>query len=175
MIPKIEKKFTRLNEKLNTVFNYLDGLTDEQRKQSPKGAWSAVQILRHLQMSESGTASYLRKKVQTNPADVPSAGIAGKLRSFLLSRALKNYGKKFKAPRVIGEMEENPNYVDVKNEYKKTRDELRGLLSGFDQKGAGKAYFKHPVAGKINIHQTLTFLENHFDRHIEQIKERSKV
>lgn len=174
MIPKIEKKFNQLNEKLNAVLEYMDSLPEEKLVQKPEGAWSAVQILRHLQMAETGTVAYLQKKVQAPPAEVSSAGFAGRVRSFLLSRALRNYRTKFKAPPVIGEVEENPNYSEVKDAYKKARADLEAILDQFDAKMAGKAYFKHPVAGKINIHQTLVFLQDHLNRHADQIKERSK-
>ncbi len=174
MIPKLEKKFTVLSGKLTDILAYMDELPDEKRHQKPEGSWSAVQVLRHLQLSENGTVTYLRKKVQAPPEEVSSAGFAGKVRSFLLSRALRNYGKKFKAPAVIGDVEASPDYIEVKKAYLKAREELKEILNRFDPQMAGKAYFKHPLAGKINIYQTLVFLEDHLERHIEQIKERSK-
>ena len=173
MISKLQNKFDGLNKSLEQTLDYMDSLSDEKLNQNPPDAWSAVQILQHLMESEKGTTTYLSKKVLSAKSEVQTGGLGSKIRSFLLSRALRNYNKKFKVPSALKGMVENPDYTEVKTEYLETRKKMALILEKFDKDMLGKAYFKHPRAGRITIVQTLGFLKDHFDRHEKQIKERS--
>jgi len=70
-------------------------------------------------------------------------------------------------------MVEKPDFTEVKAEYLEIRKKMGLILEKFDKDMLGKAYFKHPRAGRITIMQTLGFLKDHFDRHAKQILERS--
>lgn len=169
MINSIKDRLDKLDSELEEVIQKMKD-SSKSLHNKPKEKWSPVQVLNHLCTSEQGTVNYLKKKVQSK--DVPSSGIRCFFASRLLSRALKNRKKKYRAPKVLGEMPDKPDFEKVQDEYLKVRKELRSVLDRFDKKKARKAYFKHPIAGKLNIYQTLSFLENHFERHKEQIYER---
>lgn len=169
MIRSINERLNNLDSELNEVIKQLDSRVDQVHK-SPQGKWSPAQILHHLYTSEYGTVTYLKKKVEST--EVASAGIRGFIASFLLKRALRNQKTKFKAPEVLGEMPDKPEFEKLRNNYLNLRKELRSVLDRFDKRMAKKAYFKHPVVGRMNIYQTLSFLEEHFDRHKKQIYER---
>ena len=173
MLSTLQKKYNALNSSLNKILEYTDNLPKDKLNQSPEGEWNASQILYHLKEAERGTLAYLSKKIQAPVSEVESGGLSAKIRAFFLSRALRNRKKKFKVPSVFKEMPENLNYEDTRSEYLDTRRNLGILLEKFDKKMIGKAYFKHPRAGKITIIQTLEFLKDHFDRHADQIRERS--
>lgn len=174
MLLKLQKPYNELEAELRELYAYMDSLPEERRQKSPEGAWSAVEILYHLKESEKGTAAYLAKKIQAPKSEVPKGGLASKLRSYLLSKNLRNYTKKFKAPSVFKDMPRDLNYSEVRAEYLQAREELKNILEEFEVDMLGKSYFKHPVAGRITIIQTMNFLKDHFERHVEQIKERSE-
>lgn len=173
MQPKLEKKFTALNGELQRVLKKTDALSNSALHQKPDGAWSPAQILYHLLLSEKGTVGYLNKKLDGNQS-IPNSGLGAKLRAFVLRKALRNHGKKFRAPSMVANIPEQPDYNVVKTEYLKVRDEMREALEKFDEKMIGKAYFKHPRAGRLNILQTVDFLQDHLERHAAQIAERTR-
>ncbi len=174
MLPKLKVQFDRMSEQLDASINYLEQLPEERIHAAGNAEWSATQILYHLLMSETGTVNYLKKKMQAPPEEVSKGGIMSMIRSMLLRRALRNYNKKFKAPKVAAEVPPRPDYNATRDAYLSIRKELKVLLERFDKDMGAKAYFKHPRAGRLTIGQTLDFLEDHFQRHYEQMKERSK-
>jgi len=169
MIKSIEIRIDKLDAELDEVIQKMRA-SSASLHHKPEEKWSPSQVLNHLYTSEFGTVNYLKKKIHSN--DIPSSGIRGFIASKILSSALKNQKKKYKAPKVLGEMPDKPDFESIQEEYLKVRKELRSVLGEFDKSMARKAYFKHPVAGRLNIYQTLSFLENHFKRHQEQIYER---
>lgn len=173
MLGKLQKEYDSLNNLLERTLDFASNLSNEKLHQSPKGAWSAAQIIYHLKESEKGTLLYLDKKILTPKGEVPKGGLSSKIRAFMLSRALRNYTKKFKVPSVLSDVPEKPNFTEVKSEYWEIRKKMGLLLETFDKDMLGRAYFNHPRAGRITILQTLEFLNDHLERHEEQIIERS--
>lgn len=173
MLPEIKQRWDRMDGPFRETIHYVQGLSEQKQHQSPAGEWSAVQILHHLHISEKGTTAYLFKKLQTPPEDVEKAGIKGIIRSFLLRRALRNMKKKFRAPKVLGEMPDKPDFEEVKAGLEKNRKALKSILETVSKTQVSRAYFKHPRAGRIDIVQTLDFLDDHFNRHAAQIRQRS--
>ena len=173
MLSKLQVAFDSLNNSLQDTLNYMDNLPVEKLKSGNPGEWNATQILCHLKDAEKGTLAYLSKKIQTPLAEVPGGGLGSKIRFMMLSRALQNYERKFKVPSGLDTVPENPDYAEVREEYLEVRKKFGLLLDAFDRKMMNKAYFKHPRAGRITILQTMGFLKDHFDRHMDQIIERS--
>ncbi len=167
-----------IGRRLENLDSELEGVIEELTKNlgkihlAPEGKWTPAQIVFHLYTSEVGTVNDLKKKIEST--DVPSPGFRGFIASILLKRALRNQKKKYQAPKVLGEMPDKPEFEKLQSDYLNLRKELRSVLGKFDNQMARKAYFKHPVAGRMNIYQTLSFLEEHFDRHKKQIYERLK-
>jgi hypothetical protein len=174
MLPRFEKKLNSMDQSLAQMIAFLDQLNADQLHNKPNGKWSAAQVFEHLNDSEKGTTDYLNKKLQAPPGDVPSGGIRAAIRSMVLRRALRSRKNQFKAPKILSEISENPDYTVLKESYLNTRKEMRNILSGIDSKRSSKEYFKHPRAGRLNIGQTLGFLKDHFDRHFDQIRARTK-
>lgn len=174
MLPKFEKRLNSMDQSLTEMIAFLDQLNSDQLHHKPEGKWSAAQVFQHLHDSEKGTLGYLQKKLQAPPSEVSSGGIGAAIRSMLLRRALRSRKNRFRAPKVLSEIPETPNYFDLKQSYLDTRKDLRKLLSEIDMNRSTKEYFKHPRAGRLTIGQTIGFLEDHFDRHFDQVKARTK-
>jgi hypothetical protein len=173
MLRPIKQRFDQLEHVLHEAGAFLMGLSAEKAHAHPPDAWSAAQILYHLYMSESGTVTYIRKKLEHPPKTHQRTGMMGTIRGVLLRRALRNLSKKYKAPAVVAEVPEAPNVKETLAAFAKLRRQLGAMLETFDSDMAARAYFKHPVAGKINILHTLDFMVAHFERHTLQMKERS--
>ena len=174
MLSQLEKKLNGLDHSLEEMIAFLDGLDTEQLHRKPNNKWSAAQVFEHLHDSEKGTMAYLKKKLQAPPSEVPSGGIKAFISSIILKRALRSRKNQFRVPKVLSDISEKPDYTELKKSYLDTRKEMRKLLSTIDSKHSKKAYFKHPRAGRLTVGQTLGFLEDHFDRHFDQIKARTK-
>jgi hypothetical protein len=174
MIGKLQKKYDALEKSLTDVIKHLDSLSEDERTSSEEGVWSPVEVLYHLWQSETGTCRYLEKKLQAAPTEVEKAGISSLIRSNLLNQALRNKKKKYKVPKVLDEMPEKIDFEELKNSFTETRSHLKNILERFDENMSKRAYFKHPRAGRLNISQAMDFLMIHFDRHVDQIKERTK-
>lgn len=175
MLAELESKFQELERKLTDTLAYMDQCSASELDNKSEGQWSAVDILFHLSKSEIGSTLYLQKKMRANKEDVPNGGLGAKLRSKLLLTALKNEKRKYKAPKVIADMSNVPDYTSIKRDILNNRKALATVLGQFDATMSKKNYFKHPFAGRMNIFQTMDFLNMHFARHAVQIRERSKA
>lgn len=173
MLSKLQIEFDSLNHSLNQMLTYMDNLSIEKLYASNPEEWSAAQILYHLKDAEKGTLAYLTKKLETPKSEIPRGGLSSKIRSIFLGRALRNYERKFKAPAMLSDIPQKPEYKSLREEYLEVRKNFGLLLEKFDKEMVKKAYFKHPRAGRITILQTMEFLKDHSDRHMEQIIERS--
>ncbi|MEM9052714.1 MAG: DinB family protein [Bacteroidota bacterium] len=175
MQPKLKAKMDHMDHRLSKMIEVLDGLNEEQLHHKPGGQWSPAQIFQHLLDSEVGTTNYLKKKLNAKPEDVPRGGISALVRYRVLARYIKNTKKKYRAPKVLADIPENPDYPLARARYQETRATLRSLLEPLTKNQVGRAYFKHPRAGRMNILHTLGFLELHLERHFKQIHERIKT
>ena len=173
MLSNIQKEFESLNNLLDRVLTFAGNLPEAKLHQSPEGAWSAAQIIFHLKETERLSLGMLHKQIQKPASEIEKGGIKSSIRSFMLSRALRNYKTKFRAPAVLGDIPAKPNFTEVRKEYLEVRRQLGSLLEQFDKEMVKRAYFKHPVAGRITILQTLEFLKDHLERHEDQMIERS--
>jgi len=174
MLSQFEKKLNDLDQSLDEMISFLDGLDTEQLHLKPNNKWSAAQVFEHLHDSEKGTTEYLKKKLQAPPSEVPSGGIKAFISSIVLKRALRSRKNQFRVPKVLSDISEKPDYGKLKDSYLATRKDMRQLVSTIGSRNSKKAYFNHPRAGRLTIGQTLGFLKDHFDRHFDQIKERTK-
>ena len=52
------------------------------------------------------------------------------------------------------------------------RSSLKEYIDKFPKEYLDKEIFKHPIAGWLNLLQTINFLQNHFDHHKLQILKR---
>lgn len=141
---------------------------DRARLQPAPGKWSAVQIVVHLATAEYSSLKYIRKKIQT-PDAVPPAGAMSALRTLALVVALGSPFR-FKAPEVISAEPDNPEPEEALKAWSGVRVELRELLESLPEDVMGRALFKHPVAGRMNMSQTIDFMMAHMKRHGRQMQ-----
>jgi|TARA_B110000240_G_scaffold44271_1_gene49938 uncharacterized damage-inducible protein DinB len=161
-------KYIELSEIKNRILNNLVDYTAEELNFKPsENEWSISQVVEHLIESEAGVNKYINFKLK-NIEEQPKAGIRSFLNSKVLNKKLKS-NEKFKVPTVLSEPELGNDYSDLKEKWDNSRMFLIKTVETFPKGKIKKAIFNHPVAGLLNMHQTMLFLINHLDHHIPQI------
>lgn len=165
----LQKQFETLEAQRNNLLQSLNGLSQEQLLKSPAGKWSLAQVFSHLITSEQLSVGYLNKKLQ-GIDEVGNTGVAEELKMLVLIVS-QRLPLKFKAPKVV--VENTPTYKtlpEIEQAWQKTREELKATLARFRDDQLNKKIYKHPVAGRLNIKQTLRFFQEHTIHHTPQIK-----
>ena len=170
MIVPIEKQFNKIEEQRRLLLDEIARLSHEQQnfKPSPE-AWSILQVVNHLLYAEANSVKYLQKKMQ-GVSSVPKGGVLSGVRSFALNVALR-LPVKYKAPKfALPVQEEVYVFENIREQWNEVRDEFRKILDQIDADTDEKLIFKHPVAGRLNIYQTLSFLHEHIEHHFKQVE-----
>jgi hypothetical protein len=132
------------------------------------GRWSALQVLHHVVESEAATLGYIRKKMQAG-ASLPRAGLGSHLRRAVVQLGLV-LPLRFRAPAVAAVV---PNVIDpaaLRARWDGVRADWRHLLGALPANLEGRLVFRHPVAGRMGLADTLAVLQSHLDHHIPQVE-----
>jgi hypothetical protein len=163
-----EKIFTQLEAKKQRLFNELASYSQETLLlPEKKGAWSVLECLHHLYITEWGTYTYIRKKTQ-KPELIPTTTTSAALKLLAL-RYTFGTPIKFKAPAVLPKTPADATLDSVNKDWSEVRMSLSALMHELPEDLQEKGIFKHPLAGRINMTQTLDFINFHFDRHERQV------
>lgn len=132
------------------------------------GGWSVSQVLAHVILAERLSLGYLRKKIQ-KPESIPRSGMAGAFKSRALALFLR-LPFKVSAPARSAEVPDAAELSDLTRDWIEVRSGWQDFLKDYPIELANKAIYKHPVAGRLNLEQTLRFLIEHLSRHTRQIE-----
>jgi hypothetical protein len=170
MQAELYKAYQKLEGLKSAAFSHFSGYTDEQlNTPSVPGKWGALQHIAHILSSERMSLKYMKKKIQ-GLNDAGKSGLSERFRAWLLVMALKS-NLKFKAPDVLEEPENHYNLQELFDLWTRERAEFEAFLNTLNDEAAHARIFKHPVAGKMNPIQALTFMGVHLERHLNQAKE----
>lgn len=136
-------------------------------RQPAAGGWSAAQVLFHVVEAERLSLAYLLKKTQ-KPELIPSSGVFSAVKSRALSLFLK-LPLRVSAPARTADVPDSIEMAVLERDWDEVRSGWREFLEQFPSELSGKAIYKHPVAGRLNLEQTLRFLVDHLERHLGQI------
>lgn len=170
MIVPVEKQFNLIEGQRNELLGQVSRLSHQQQnfKPSPK-EWSILQVLNHLVYAETNTVKYMTKKIQ-GIATAEKSGAYAKFRLLTLNMFLRS-PLKFKAPKAALPVQEDVYVFDnVKKQWDDVRLQFKKILDQLGNADADKLIFKHPISGKFNIYQTMSFLQEHIEHHRKQIK-----
>jgi uncharacterized damage-inducible protein DinB len=165
----LKTQFDALEKSRLALFDGLKKYSDAQlNKQPAPGKWSVVQIMDHLMMSEGASLAYLKKKT-LDTSRSKHAGFAGKRR--LLTLKLIFYSPlAFNAPSVLDPPAVFTTLLNTDAKWRTLRAETYELLGKLNEEELQKELWLHPMAGKMNIYQMLSFYNIHFERHRKQIE-----
>lgn len=169
MIAKNEKLFQQLEAKKQRLFKELESYSQETLDLPEKeGAWSVIECMHHLYITEWGTEMYIRKKTQ-KPELIPATTAITSLKLLLLKYS---FGTpiKFKAPSILPKPPAGTTLDQIDQDWAKARLSFHDLMLELDEDLQQKGIFKHPIAGRLSMSQTLAFFDFHFDRHEGQVR-----
>ena len=132
------------------------------------GRWSALQVLHHVVESEAAMLGYVRKKMQAG-ASLPRAGLGSRLRRLALQAGLAS-PLRFKAPRVAASVPDAVEPAALRARWDEVRAGWRALVETFPPDLEGRLVFRHPVAGRMGLADTLAVLQAHLDHHVPQVE-----
>lgn len=164
----LQQLFENLETQRTSLLNEIK-LSPEKLNNHVPGKWSTNQILSHLITAEQLSINYMNKKmpgIQT----FEDSGLWEEIKTLTL-KVSQRLPLKFKAPKLV--VENTPTFESVEQIEKawdKTRNELKELLDRITDDQIRRKIYKHPIAGKLNIHQALRFFGEHIIHHQPQIK-----
>ncbi len=132
------------------------------------GRWSALQVLHHLVESEAATLGYVRKKMQAGTS-LPPAGLGSRLRRTAVEVGLA-LPLRFRAPAVAASVPDVVELAALRSRWDEVRASWRDLVEAFPADLEGRLVFRHPVAGRMSLADTLAVLQAHLDHHVPQVE-----
>ena len=167
---KLEYKLSQLIKSQKQLLNQVEGLTPAEINYQPeKDQWSVGQVLYHLYLVERLTLDYMKEK-RLEIDSLAKTGLKESWRTFLMKISLK-LPIKFKAPTSV--KENIPHKIDLEKlsqDWAITHEGYNAFIDEFPANAYHSKIFRHPRIGKINLNQTLSFIQDHFDHHLPQVK-----
>ncbi|ARS35361.1 DinB family protein [Pontibacter actiniarum] len=164
MNPQLENKYLRLEASRNRLLDELEALDEQQLNTAPaEGKWSINQHVAHLVLVDEQTLSYIQHKLQQQDTLEPST-FSCAVKAFILKLALIS-GRKYKAPAPVATVPDYAQLQHLRQQWDAVRFNLEDVLTELPPNLVDKCLFKHPYVGPLNMLQTLSFLQDHFDHH----------
>jgi hypothetical protein len=164
-LTKFQKLFQKNIETRKDYFKVLDALDPNLLYVQRNNRWSAMQICEHMLRIEQGTYSNI--KTHWNKQNFLP------LKSYFMGRVLiKAFQteKKFQVPAIDSIIPSNSlSLDDLKSEWEACHNNWNDFL-GEKQKTSFRIAFRHPVAGFLNMEQTIKQMDAHARRHLRQLK-----
>ncbi|MBC8172393.1 MAG: DinB family protein [Chitinophagales bacterium] len=173
MQKQFENKLQVLKHDFDKLIVTVESLSHENLNMPMRqGKWSIAQTIYHVNLSFAGTIAYISKKIQY-PDSLEEKKIAAWFRSVWLTMVLRS-AFKVKAPEGVNKVPENISFHELKNQWNMHYRNLEILLENFPPALTNKNVFKNPLAGRITMYQTLSFLHEHTLHHIRQVEQYMK-
>lgn len=146
----------------------------ESALQGSKAEWGGLQVVEHLMRSEAGTQTYLLKKSQANPQELPIADMDSDERGTKLMAALASDAQ-WKDPTPGAMLSPEPSFrTDVQVELDRWQQALEKAYAALDEAFTDEMWWKvqvfnHPIAGRLSLQDTLGFGVVHVRHHLHQL------
>jgi hypothetical protein len=167
------KAYDALEQSRHKLLQEVAQLSSEQYRKEPNGKWSAAQIVTHIIASEKLALLYMKKK-SMGMASLENSGFLEPIKLTLL-KISQRLPIRYKAPSEIIKHTPEAMPLDAAiKDWDNLRTKLRAFLESIDDANVKKKIFKHPIAGRFNAIQGITFLREHLLHHLPQIKRHLK-
>lgn len=169
MNPTLLRTYRAYEEKRKMLMALLSSVPDEKFHYRPPGKWSVSQILSHLIQAEKASLDYMKKK----SLGIEQAGNTGKIEAlkFFLLKISQRLPLKYKAPDILGK-NDPPSLPlkEIEKNWALLREDLRAFLEMFGEAQLRRKVYRHVIAGRLNVLQSIEFFDEHLDHHLPQIK-----
>jgi uncharacterized damage-inducible protein DinB len=166
---KVSYIFDRAEKDRLRILELIATADEEKLSHHPSGKWSINQILSHLITAERLSLLYMKKK-SLGIHQVNVSGLWEEIK-FALLKISQRVPIRYKAPAVLAQNKpEKLSYSEIVAQWTEVRNELKAFLQQLDAIGLQKKIYKHPVAGRLNVLHAVSFLREHANHHLPQIK-----
>jgi hypothetical protein len=167
---KLQQLYDRLEVDRKILLAKVELVPDEKINRQPApGKWSLGEVLSHIVASERGSTGYMKKK-SLGIDQVDNSGIVESLKIGLLIASQRLPFLKFKAPKIL--LDHTPQLHSAETiirQWDKARTDLKTFLEAVEDKNLRKKIYKHPIAGRLDVVQAITFYREHIIHHSPQI------
>ena len=165
----IKHEEAKLRSAYSSFLEQLEGF-DNHRLYTPMepDKCNAVQTLAHVNKATLLSLSYALKKLD-GTKELTTTRLSNKIKQFLLLRALRS-DKKYKAPAAVAEFASDIPIVELRNEVESIFRELYTLKALWSEELLGKAVYRHPIAGPLDLRGFYSFLLEHLLHHRRQVE-----
>lgn len=171
MDPKLKYAFDQFEASRLDLFAYVDTIPEEKLHfKKSEDVWSPIQIMNHVADAEESSVKYMNKKLK-HTTTWNESGWKASMRYALLKLSFY-LPFKYKAPSVLKAPDNHLSLQETKDNWEKIRADMSLLLESLNEKQVKAELFKHPIVGRMNIYQALSFMHAHLDRHKAQVKSR---
>lgn len=165
----VKAAWLKMEEAKVLFLSMLSNWPTDRLMATPGEGWSALQIVEHLIMSENGTLEYLRRKSQAPATELEPAGEQEAEVSRKLNLALKS-DHRWEAPPVLAPPRGDQSLEHLVEQWSVLRSQWKRFLDELAPDYYDKKMFRHPLAGRLNLEQTLSFVEHHIRHHVHQLR-----
>jgi uncharacterized damage-inducible protein DinB len=160
--------FEKMEAERTELLGGLKNHSEETLTKKPAAdAWSVTEVILHLSKAEEGALKYMQVKLKHGGHR--KASFAASLKQRFLNLAI-TLPFKYKAPNVIKLDEGSTSFGEAVENWNAIRLELKSEYQSVEESLIDHELFKHPVAGKLSIMQSVKFMRQHVLRHSGQIE-----
>ena len=160
--------FEKIETERKHLYDRLQSYDEVVLHTKPKPeAWSVIEVIEHLIAAEQASLQYLRKKIQ-NLNSAKKSTLKEQFRAIAL-RFILAIPIKFKAPNITTPLTNTASLANTQARWDAIRTDLYTLWNSLPEEVLDRSWFKHTLAGKLNLMQMLQFFGYHFERHEHQI------
>lgn len=168
MLPQLVRPFSAMEGRKKDLVARLRSYTPAQLAYKPTaGEWSAREILDHLVLSETGILEAMIRSLPHGHAVPWRDRVKGRMLELLFYTPAR-----VKAPAEVKHIQpggEMPLEAHVAA-WDFVRDRMVETLDAVPQEAVRKCAFLHPVSGRMDVPQTLRFLDSHIVHHNFQLR-----
>lgn len=161
------KLFDDLERDRLALYAQLETLTETVLTAEPAPQkWNVAQVITHLAIAEEGALAYLRKKRDLGAHKPVSFSSRWRMAAL---RAALNLPLKYKAPVIVATVPVT-TYSEAMTRWTSVRNAMRSTYGSIPDNELGHDLFKHPMAGKFDLIQSVKFMHDHMRHHEKQIE-----
>lgn len=167
MKEEIENRLLLLSQETEQIFSDLEVLDDHLLQKNGNG-WSIIQVLSHLNRAETLSLEYMKKKMLAGDK-MKKINAFTNLRMWIACGFLGS-SLKWKAPSYISKPKGDYSLNEIKVKWGDTRSKIKEYIDDYPENFLNRAVYKHPMAGRLSLHQAVDSFIYHQRHHVHQIK-----
>ena len=166
MLANIQEKFERLTQQRQTLLQHLDSLSPEALSfKAGPDRWSITEVVEHLVIAEDDFLKQVTTK-KTSPHLDPESRSPEKYQ-----RVIKVMERDIPVDVPHESMEPDGQFSleELLGKWDDIRKKIKGFLGEINSENKDDMVYQHPYVGRLDIAETLHFIDVHFDNHVRHI------